>query len=86
MAEIVSTTGDFYNAIQDEDVRRRNELQEARQKTEVKTFSEEGLSFREYRERRDKGRFWFVDAGERQDEMDFKDFCLSREDDLRNRR
>ena len=86
MAPKVVTTGDFYNALQDEDVRRRNELQEARQKTEVKAFGEEGLSFREYRDRRDKGRFWFVDAGERQDEMDFKDFCLSHEDDLRNRR
>jgi hypothetical protein len=85
VAEIVST-GDFYNAVQDEDVRRRDELNEARQKADVKLLGDERLSYREYRERRDKGRSWFVDAGEEQDSMDFKDYRLSREDDLRNRR
>jgi hypothetical protein len=83
VADIV-TTGDFYNALQDEDVRRRDELNEARQKADVKALGGR-LSYREYRERRDK-RFMYVGEEKPQDEMDYRDFCLSREDDLRNRR
>jgi hypothetical protein len=81
VAEIVSTTGDFYNAVQDEDVRRRDELREARQKTEVEVFDEKGLSYRKYCERRDGARFMYLDPETPQDEMDYRDFRLSREED-----